>query len=196
MNYLRICSMALVALISFAGSVTSAIINVDLIDPDYYRSFYSPELVEENGAYKADFTDTFIFTLTKSGKLSFTLSEQDNHGMFLPSWVNITSVGFTGGPAPTSVTPWEKKDPYYDHSNLISSFVWDFLAAGTYNLTVTGSAYATGGFASTFYWMEDVAFIPSSSLGNPHLVPEPSTMALAGLGLLGIAGFFRVRRRR
>ncbi len=194
MNYFRVCSIALAGLICFAGNAISAKIDVDLSDPDYYRPFSTPELVAGGSGYQADFTDIFTFTLAKKGALSLTLSEKDNHGFF-EEWVSITSVQFTDGPAPSLVTKWKKEDPYFDQSNLASSFAWNSLDAGIYHLAVTGSAYASN-YPATHYWMKSVKFKPSDTTGNPHLVPEPATMVLAGLGLLGIAGFSRVRRRK
>ncbi len=192
MNYFRICSMALVTFVCLAGDATSATINVDLNDPNYYRSFSTLELVPKDGIYKFDFIDTFVFALTENGSLSFILSEKDNRGMFSPNWVDITDVGFTNGSAPTSVTPWEKKDPHYNQSNLVRTFTWDFLTAGTYNLSVTGTAYASD-YPFTHYWMEKGSLGPSTGL-DP--IPESATMALAGLSLLGITGLSRLRRRK
>ncbi|PID77854.1 MAG: hypothetical protein CSB21_03335 [Deltaproteobacteria bacterium] len=166
-------------------------INVDLSDPDYYRPFYEPELVkQDDGSYQCVFTDTFVFTLAEGGKLSFTLSEKDSRGMFFPEWVDITDAGFEDGAAPSTVTPWEKEDPYYNGSNLVSTYTWDYLADGTYNLLVSGSAYAKS-YPSTHYWMENVTFEAGAS-SDP--VPEPSTLLILGIGLLGFSGFFRRKK--
>ncbi|PID71822.1 MAG: hypothetical protein CSB34_05400 [Desulfobulbus propionicus] len=192
MNVVKTGFSALCVFFLCAGAVSAQTITVDLDDPDYYRPFYEPELVSENGAYQADFTDTFVFTLAESGSLSFTLSETDNRGMFSPEWVDITSVGFENGPAPKNVTPWEKADPYYSGSNLVSTYTWDFLDAGTYNLLVAGSAYASG-YPSTDYWMEGVSFAAGT---NPNPVPVPSAILLLGSGLLGLVGRARLQRRK
>ncbi|PIE41093.1 MAG: hypothetical protein CSA49_05280 [Gammaproteobacteria bacterium] len=185
MDLLKTRLFAFCALVVLSGAASAQVINVDLDDADYYRPFYSPELVNVNGQYQASFTDTFVFTLAESGSLSFTLSEKDSRGGFFNEWVDITSVGFESGLAPTSVTPWEKADPYYNGSNLESSFSWDWLAAGTYNLLVAGEAVASS-YPQTHYWMNDVAFVANPN--NPNPVPEPATLLLLGAGLLGMAG--------
>ncbi len=190
MNLIKTGFFALWALAFFTATASAEYIEVDFADPDYYRPFYEPELVkQQNGQYTASFQDTFVFTLSESGTLSFRLSEKDNHG-FYAEWVNITSVGFENGPAPSSVTPWEKEDPYYSESNLVSSYTWDFLAAGTYNLLVDGEAVATS-YPQTHYWMEDVAF---QAGGAP--VPVPATMLLLFVGMLGLAGHYRIQNGR
>ncbi len=99
---------------------------------------------------------------------------------------------FANGPAPTSVSPWELSDPYYTQSNLVSTYVWDSLAAGTYSLIVEGSAHAVS-YPSTHYWLEDVTFVKGA---GPGAVPEPSTMILVGLGLLGVAGVSRSQKHK
>ncbi|PIE58017.1 MAG: hypothetical protein CSA33_05000 [Desulfobulbus propionicus] len=182
MKILRITALTLGALVCFAQFAIGKTFDVVFDGSNIYRSFSQPELVSVGGAYEADFDDTFIFQLTTGGELSFTLSEKDDRGMFSPEYVDISEVEFTTGPAPSNVTPWVKEDPYYSGSDLVSTYTWDYLAPGTYNLQVTGSAFASG-YPSTNYWMEDITFVANAA---PPAVPLPGAALLLASGIAGL----------
>ncbi len=198
MNVVKTGFFALLVLAICAGTALAKTITVDInSSSDYSRYFYEPELQQDaNGDYQANFVDTFIFTLTESGSLSFQLSEQDSHSMFGNEYVDITSVAFANGSAPSDVTPWEKLNPAFNpNDNKVATFTWDWLAAGTYNLVVEGLAFSDGGFPATYYRMKDVTFQKGPN-PNPNPVPEPATMMLLGAGLLGLAGTSRMQKRK
>ncbi len=188
MNSVRVGTLAVAVLACFAGTATAKTIDVDFGTSNYMRIFEEPELQKIGSGYYTEFTDTFTFTLTEGGELSFTFSEKDETG-FHGDKVDITSAEFLEGVVPTSITPWMKEIPFDSGSNLISTYTWDYLAPGEYNLEVTGIAYATS-YPLTFYQMNNVSF----TAGDP--IPEPATLALVGLGLVGIAGYARKNRKK
>lgn len=70
--------------------------------------------------------------------------------------------------------------PTHQHAN------WAFSKAGTYELTLEATGYLTAGGT------------PHTSTGTYtfQVVPEPSSLALAGFGVASVASVYAVRRRR
>ena len=114
---------------------------------------------------------------------------------------SAASIVAQGTGVPVTVTG-ETKNLYNDY---VSDATFDLsvqLAAGTYYLTLDGALCKSGSF--TYWDMNSASNSTASNLsgpisseffeiyGNTPTVPEPTTMLLLGLGLIGIAG---VRRK-
>jgi len=82
-----------------------------------------------------------------------------------------------------SFTFTEKKSADWDRIGVIAK-----LGSGEFIQTVVVSTAVTGGFNE----LKQIAF----STAADHVVPEPSTMAIAGLGALGFIGYGLRRRRK
>ena len=146
--------------------------------------------------------------ISLGGELSVTNLAVDlsNKRIYASITGNFSGVGTAGGIAPVSNTTITTKDNFY---------LWDFAnisgpttvtGAGAYNNTITGLKITTAGYqhfvsalrlystgAATLTTVTDYGSIASTI--NVQAIPEPSTYALMGLGLVGIAVAARRRAK-
>jgi PEP-CTERM motif-containing protein len=169
-------ALAVVALLA-CGSASAMTVN--------WGTITAPDARDFGNSFNANspegpFTDSYNFTLT-SGVNSFggiiqldpLLNQTDIDHLSLSLW--------SGGSSLHSIdVPWPYIPQFFDFSNL---------GAGDYSLQISGSidVHRWGTDDSAGYYGA-IAFTPGDTA-----VPEPSTLALMGLGLLGIA--FAMRRR-
>jgi hypothetical protein len=164
------CALALLALVA-SGSASATTVNWGSITAPDWRVLYNDFGLGDLGA----FSDRYNFTLT-SGVNSFggvvafdpflSIADIDLNSVSL--WSGGSQIGY-------DASPW--------------SFSFANLGAGSYSLHVDGVIGWEFGFTGQHVnYNGSINFTPGTTS-----VPEPGTLALAGLGLLGIA--FAMRRR-
>ncbi len=179
------------------GTASADTMYVSFGDVQFHDFYKSDMNLDPDGVYRTTFQDTFVFTLTDFGSVSFELWRNNENTMSEKKIVHLTSIAFENGESLIQTSFWEPADPNNpDISDQFASFTTELdLAAGTYNLLVEGFVELKGGDPDSYgrYLMTNINFFQGQ---NPNPVPEPATMMLLGAGLLGLAGTSRMRKRK
>ena len=122
-----------------------------------------------------DYQDNYSFVIGESAAASGVLLELDPWWNLLNinvTGVSLSSVGSFSGPS------------------ILGAYNFGTLGAGSYTLSIFSTVTSTGGL-----FRDAVGYAGLLGLKDaPRQVPEPGTLALFGLGLIGVA--FATRRRR
>ncbi len=156
------------------SSVSASVITLDeTTDLGVWQNFYFNDV----GSYG---TDTYQFSTTT--ELSFFVTDAFAIGDRFEIFDGSASLGLTSNVAESDSVNLSDAQSAYD-SGLYSTGEW-VLGPGTYDISVlvASTPYGRGG-----------AFVKlDTSSAAP--VPEPATMILFGIGLLGLAGVSRKKR--
>jgi hypothetical protein len=107
------------------------------------------------------------------------------------------NASFTGTVGSTTLNPHPSTGSIAGSGNFTSNYVFSTASSPLQNVTLGGVAFAIGesitvtlGAHNTAQFTETIGVFP-----NAVVVPEPSTLALAGLGTLGFVAY-GLRRRK
>ena len=170
---------ALAALaLAVAGSANASTIHWGSITAPDSKNFSNYVGLFGLPIFGGDFTDRYTFTLTNDANSFGGAVEVDPDGSFYG--IALDHVALFKGLTQIGVD-----------DDTPDAFAFSDLGAGSYSLFVFGSISGWEGwdFSDKVGYKGHIDFTPDTTTA----VPEPSTLALAGIGLLGLA--FAMRRR-
>lgn len=193
-----------------------SLLNTTTVDPFVFQMSYNPETMFNEGATKADMAtrgNLFLASLVNTGwentilanvaspngTYSTTSASYTHTGSPQPLNVGIYAAASMGGASTAFNTPYEGTFAAWEAGPALTAYntaTNSTLTSTTFETDLANGTIPIGDFLGA--WGVDTTGYDAWAVVNHNsefaVVPEPSTIVLAGFGLLG--GFFALRRRK